>query len=235
MKENKLKAITLQVVLPIIASILVLSSCEKEISENIDQNKIWMNLELKYDQSIDSSFASATFRFGNSAGSRLKLSDPSNVSFNDELLTWNENVGSYSLSFNGMVNNGTFLWTDLDGNTFSNDLEVREVAYPASIPSTLFYADSIVFFNWTGAPLNVDERMVLTLDGPGNSDTRDFPADSVGMTAIGIDSVRLSEVDSGTVMMTLKKQYRPPLQESTDKGGRLTGTYLLSPREVELQ
>jgi hypothetical protein len=87
---------------------------------------------------------------------------------------------------------------------------------------------------WAGTALDSSESVRLTIDGVGASDTRVFLIDTVGATTITIDSVRLSQIDSGMVSIILEKQYSPELMEATSKGGLLIGSYRPTDRSALL-
>jgi len=202
---------------------VALSACKKEVSKYIDQDKIWTNFELFYDANENKTYATATFRFSHSNGTRLELSDPSTVSFNDQPMDFLPD-GSYQLVFDGYVSQGTFEWSDLDGKEFTNSVEIHEVGFLGDIP-TLFYVDSITYFDWDGAALDSLESMMLTLDGPGASDTRQYTVDTIQAFQFAVDSAELSKLDSGLVTVILDRRYKPALQEQTSKGGVITGRF----------
>ena len=201
-----------------------LGACKKEVTVNVNQDKIFTHYELRYDENSNTTTATATFRFSNENGTRLKLSEPSPVTVVSQTMEWSEENGNYSKQYSGLTPTVMFDWVDLDGNTFSNSAEIRDIDYPAVTPDYSF-ADPISHFQWEGAPLDSFESVFLTLDGTGSTDTRVFSVDSFGATTITIDSLRLSEIDSGEVVMALRKLYSTDLVEATSKGGLIEGSY----------
>lgn len=218
-------------------SLLILSicfsACEKEISKLVDQDKIWTYYELFYDQNVDKTYATATFRFSSVNGTKLKLSEPSAVMVDGAQMEWQEDEGVYRNEFSGLKSSASFHWVDLNGNSFTNEITIREVSF-ATIVNDLHYSDSVAYLMWDGAALDSSETMSLTIDGPGNTDARVFYVDSVNATTITIDSVRLSYVDSGLVGLVLNRRYSPALTEQTSRGGQLTGRYLTDTVRVML-
>lgn len=203
---------------------LVISGCEKEISKNVDQNKIWTSYELYYNEGLNKTFATATFRFSNNNGTKLMLSDPSSVTVDGATLEWNAENGYYRNEFSGLKATATFHWVDLDGNSFTNNIELRDISFPDPI-DTLHFTNSITQFAWAGLPLDSSESVSLTIDGDGVTDTRIFSIDTLGATTITFDSLALSPIDSGMVRLVLNKRYSPDLTEKTDRGGRLIGRF----------
>jgi hypothetical protein len=208
----------------ILAAVVLLGACEKEVSNKVDQDRIFTHYELSYDENTDVTTARATFRFSSLLGTRLMLSEPSMVSVDGMEMEWSDENGYYEKSFSGLVPSAEFRWTDLDGNIFVNTAEIRDVEFPATLP-VLSHDDSVNYFMWAGLALDSSESVLLTIDGVGQSDTRIFSVNTVGATTITLDSLKLSQVDSGMVTLILTKQYSPALNEATSKGGLLVGTY----------
>lgn len=212
-----------------------LAACKKEVTDKIDQDKIFTVFDLSFNENTNTTTATATFRFSNLNGTRLELSDPSTVTVNAQNMEWSEENGNYSHQFSGFVASADFVWVDLDGNSFTNTANIVDIAYPDTLPSYT-YADSVNYFMWEGAPLDSFEIAYLEFDGPGETDLRRFQqVDTIGATTITIDSVRLSQIDSGLVNTILVKIYRPDLVEGTSKGGQISGRYQPTDRTFNLQ
>lgn len=210
-------------------------SCKKEVSKNIDQSKIWTYYLLYYDQNTDVTYASATFRFSSQNGTKLMLSDPSQVMVDGTEMLFNEELGFYEFEFSGRKDSAEFVWTDLDGLEFKNKAFLREVAFPGLTADTLFQADSVSYFAWEGAALDSFESVQLTIDGSSDTDARIFKTDTVGAYVITIDSITLRQVTVGTADLILEKFYSPPLTEKTDRGGLLVGKFRTTDRVIQVK
>lgn len=204
--------------------IIALASCKKEVTSKIDQDKIFTQFRLSYNENTDITTAKATFRFSNANGTKLQLSDPSTVTVDGAELEWSESEGFYSKELSGFVPQVEFYWVDIDGNGFTNTANIRDIAF-SNETIDWSYSDSINFYELPIAGLDSNESVTLTLFGPGDTDDRTFSIDTLGATTITIDSVRLSQVDSGMVTVALEMIYSPELIEGTSKGGTLIGTY----------
>ena len=214
-----------KLVLLLLATI-AFSACKKEVSKLVDQDKIWTFYELFYDQNTDKTYATATFRFSTEIGTQLELSDPSTVTVDGSEMSWNSDLAYYTFEFNGFKTAATFNWVDTDGNSYENDIEIRDIDYPTVLDDTLLHSDPVNFFSWAGmTPLDSSESVNLVLDGEGETDRRIFSVDTLGATVITIDSLLLLQVDSGMVQLMLDKLYTPDLQEETSRGGLLRGRY----------
>ncbi len=212
-----------------------LSACNKEVSNKIDQDKIWTYYLLHYDQNTDITYASATFRFSSQNGTRLMLSDPSNVLVDGSEMEFNDQLGLYEFEFSGKKDSAEFIWTDLDGLVFKNKAFLREVSFPAILADTLFQADSVSYFMWEGAALDSFESIQLTIDGTSDTDARIFKADTLGATFITIDSLTLRQVTAGQASLILEKSYSPPLSEQTARGGLRLGKFRAADRTIQVK
>ncbi len=217
----------------LLAVVAGLSACKKEVTKLVDQDKIWTHFELFYDENVDVTYAYATFRFSTEIGTKLMLSDPSTVSADGATMEWNADDAKYETQFTGIRTTADFNWIDLDGNSFTNSIGIRDVSYPAVLP-VLSHDDSVNYFMWEGAPLDTNESMRLHIDGVGESDTRIFSIDTLNATTITLDSLKLAQVDSGMVTLHLDKEYTPEMQEQTSKGGLLLGRYRATDHSVLL-
>ncbi len=204
---------------------VAISSCKKEVSNKVDQSKIWTNYELYYNQSSDRTFATATFQFSNSGGSILELSEPSEVTFNDQPMSFNTETGTYNMEFGGFLTTGDFDWVDTDGNAYSNTAVIHDIAF-GTLEDTIYKSDGDAVFTWDGDALAEDESVVLEMVGSDGSFTQRFSSDTVGATTIRLDSMSLSLITSGDVTLNLELLYTPDLQEETERGGRLAGRYI---------
>ena len=219
-KERQVKQISVILLVVTFAA----AGCKKEISKNIDQDKIFTQYELFYDQTENVTYATATFKFSSNYGTKLMLSDPSTITLDGIEMDWDNDNGYYQNQFDGFKSTATFHWVDLDGNSFTNTIDIRDIALPATIDN-FHFADSVTYFMWNGSALDSSENVTLTIDGVGETDRRDFRLDTVGATTFTLDSVQLSQIDSGMIQLFLNLRYSPALTEQTSRGGSITGRY----------
>lgn len=211
------------------------TACKKEVTDKVDQDKIFTHFQLKYDQNTDVTMAYATFRFSNLLGTRLMLSDPSTVTVDGNEMEWSDENGNYQKEFSGFKPSAVFYWVDLDGNAFTNTANIVDIDFPSNLVDTLQHSDSITYFMWEGAaPLEEFETVILTIANEGATVKRDFSVDTIGATTITIDSVKLSQVDSGVVTLILEKRFSPELSEPTGAGGLLVGSYRPTDKTIML-
>jgi len=80
-------------------------------------------------------------------------------------------------------------------------------------------------FIWNGDVVAQDERMVLTLNGTGESDTRVFSVDTINANSITLDSNQLTQITSGNVTLFFDRIFSPQMQEETERGGTRMGRF----------
>lgn len=216
----------------LLVSLAAIIGCKKEVSNNVDQDKIWTSYELFYNENVDKTYAIAVFHFSSGNGTILELSDPSNVKFNNTEMPFNTSNGKYEMEFSGLMANGIFAWEDTEGNLYTNTIEIREVGF-GSLQDTI-YKDMLNTVDWTGGSIDTNETIVLTIDGSSETDAREFPNDTIGQSTLVIDSLKLLQVTSGDVVLSLDRKYLPDLQEETERGGKLLGRYRTIDRTVFL-
>lgn len=207
-----------------VSSLLVfLSSCDSEESSYVDQRRIYTDYELFYNANLDITYARATFKFGNAAGTLLELSDDSYVTFNGDTLGFVNLFAYYEREYAGFVENGTFRFVDLDGNTYENSIEIHEIAYPDSIEDIV--QNQSYEFDFAGTPLGDDENVSLTLEGPLNGDMRSFFQDDIAATSIILSAAKTAELGLGENTAFMDRKYIPALMQSPDVGGKISGRY----------
>src|ERR1035437_9608774 len=124
-----------QLVNTLLASAILLSaftfnSCKKD-NNTVDQDKIWAYYEVYYDKNQDKTFARTTFKFGNALGANLQLSAPATITFNGDVLTFQEALGYYEKQYASFISGGTFNYTDKNSITYSNSISnIRPITFP---------------------------------------------------------------------------------------------------------
>ena len=94
-------------------TMLLASGCFREPSDSVNQDKIYTDYELFYNANEDKTYARATFKFSNLTGTKLELSDPSEVTFEGDLRSFKPALAYYEKTLPGLVSSGTFEWKDI--------------------------------------------------------------------------------------------------------------------------
>ena len=219
MKTNK--SILMGMLLCFLA--LSFTSCIREESDTVDQDTIFTEYELFYNANEDKTYARATFKFSNVFGTKLELAQGSEVSFNGERLTFKALLAYYEKEYAGFVDNGTFTWTDLEGNVYSNSISVKSLEYGEGI--TTISRDAAFELSWNGDPLGEDENITVVVNGENELDAQTFITNDIDAQSIILDKDKLSRVGAGPGIIYLDWRYMPLLSEATSAGGLITGRY----------
>jgi hypothetical protein len=208
----------------IIASLIyIFSSCESEDSSFVNQDRIYTSYELFYNANTDMTYARATFKFGNSAGTLLDLSEGSYVSFNGDTLSFMPLLAYYEKSYAGYVDAGVFEFVDLDGNIFTNTISIHEVQFPDSI-ETIAQNQSYEF-DFVGDLLLDNEVITLTFDGPFENDLEINNFYESGVNSVILSAVFTANLSLGENTVYMDRKYQPELVNTTSAGGHITGRY----------
>lgn len=203
---------------------LIVISCAKDESKNVNQDSIFVIYELFYNDSDDITTARATFRFGGAGGTLLELSDPASVTFQGEELLYNSVTGVHRKEFSGFITTGTFVYTDLDDNVFTNSIPT---IYPIHFPDvdTISSVSSFVF-EWVGEPVDDDETITLTINGTMQANIESFFTSTEGETQLVLAADKLGNLGVGNASCTLQRLLSDlSVNEGTSEGGRMAVWY----------
>lgn len=223
----------LAVLATLLVSLLTTTSCQREPSDSVDQDKIFTEYELFYNANEDKTYARATFKFSNALGTKLELVDPNAILFDGDVLTWKPALAYYEKEIAGFQTTGTFTWTDNDGNTFTNSVEIIPIDYPADLDTIA--RDAAYDLILDGAPLIENQSFTVTANGENEGDAQVFFTDDIGAQNIVLEKNLLEKIGAGPGTLFLDRRNTPILTEQTSAGGILTGRYRPENAEVYFQ
>ncbi|MFN8699221.1 MAG: hypothetical protein ACK500_00060 [Flavobacteriales bacterium] len=206
------------------AIVLFLASCVTEDSSSVDQSRIWTNYTVEYNAAENLTKATAQFRFGNSVGTVLELSDPAEVSANGQNLIFNNVLAPYSYDFVGLVEPVAFTYSDTEGNVFNNSVNVPA---PVTLPSTVTEISKSQAFllYWEGDALGPNEIMYVYIQEQNGTDIRlSFAADT-GDEYITISTSELQDLNTGPANLRLERAFVTSSLIDPGAGGRINATY----------
>jgi hypothetical protein len=206
-----------------IVAMFIVSSCARENSDDVNQDRIYCEYELFYNANEDKTYARAIFKFGNALGTLLELSDPSEVKFNGDLLTFKTALAYYEKDYAGFIESGTFEWTDADGNTFSNSISITEIAYPAVLDT--IHRDAAYELFWLGDSLSANHSVILTANGEDEGDAQIFTQTNVNSKSIILPLNQLQQIGQGPGTLWMDRYYKPGLTQQTSAGGVIRAVY----------
>ncbi len=202
-----------------------IASCESEDSENVNQDRIYGAYELFYDQTENTTYAKTTFTFGNLTGTRLELSEGASIFFNETAVPFNTIGGFYELKLAGLVNSGTFTYTDLNGEIFTNSITLRSIAFPENVPTTLDRSQSYDII-WEGGDVAGGLSSVVATVVPNNlQQTKIFAQGNEGATSVVLTSGVLQEIEPQAGTLVLERFDIAEAEDVTSAGGLITGRY----------
>jgi hypothetical protein len=205
--------------------VFILPSCKKESSDSVDQDKIWAEYQLIYDNNTKITYARAIFKFSNIAGTVLELKSPAQVKCDNDVLTYNPTFGYYEKQYVGQKTTGVFKYTDLDNNNFQNTLNLTDTAgFPVGMDTI---KKSMPFeIAWTGTALKANETITAWINSNVEGDSRLLSTNMVGGTSLIFPANQLSMLGLGNYgMLAMERLYSPPISQATSAGGLITIKY----------
>ncbi len=214
----------------VIVTLLLIISCEREDSADVNQDRIHTAYELFYNANEDKTYAIAVFRFGSATGKLLELSEPSVVKFNGDILTFKQAFAYYEKDYAGFVESGTFTWTDTDGKTFTNIISISTIDYPPNL-DTIPRNTAYELF-WVGDSLSANHSVVVTANSVLEGDLQIFAQSNLHSKSIILELNKLQQLGQGLGTLWMDRNYKPPISEKTSAGGILSGRYRPVNRQV---
>lgn len=214
--------------------LLFVTGCESEDSENVEQDRIYALYELFYNENENVTLARTTFYFGNRTGTKLELSGGASITFDGEALSYNPALAYYELAITGSVPSGTFVYTDLDGNIFTNPVAITAVNFPAGQATTLNKSEPYEII-WEGTALAAGESVAVSVVPNAVSETKLFLQANVGATSIILTPGRLADIESTTGQLVMDRFTSSEPAQATSAGGEVVGHHRASNHSVTIQ
>jgi len=214
---------------------LLANSCQKaEDSADVNQDRIHQYLELYYNSREDKTYAYAQFRFGNSIGTPLELSGAANVTVDGNTMSWNStlNINRYEWNWTGKVSSATFVYSDLDGNVFTNTATINDIA----LPTTLDTISKAVAYNlaWVGNALSADEAVWVYINENQQVNGALFKQSLTNSTSITLTQDKLNNIDPNIITLWMDRHNNAAISQATGAGGILKARYRVVKDDVVL-
>lgn len=209
----------------LLAVALVATSCRREDSDAVDQDKIHVRYVLEYNATQDITYARAQFRFSRSTGTILELVDNASISFNGDAMIWNNALAYYEKEYAGLVSTGAFSYTDVDGNTFTNTATVPpSIEFPNPLGPISISGAYEMF--WIGNNIASDENVWVSIAGDNTTVTgQTFAEYGVGSSSIIFSQAKLQDLGTGTANMFMDRNHEVSATDVTSAGGVVVGRY----------
>lgn len=216
-------------------TLLLLASCAKEDSSDVNQDKIWTEYELYYNQNDDKTHAVARFRFGGATGTLLELTDSTgaSVTFNGTTMPYSALWGGHHLEFSGNITSGTFGYTNTEGNMFTNSVPggVHTIAYPAGFDTIVKSVSET--FTWVGDPLDANEAVAIFVGSWTWGDDALFYTEDDGAGSLVMGVLAKSNLALGTSTVYMDRKKETTSINGTSEGGVIR--YKYRPTNVTVQ
>jgi len=219
-----MKKLALLIIVGLLSITLFFNGCIREDSNLVNQDAIWTSYTLLYNANEDKTYAQAIFKFSNATGAHLHLSDSAKVTFNGELLSFKPVLAYYEKEYAGLIETGTFEYTDLDGNVFVNTASpIIATAFPTNVDT--ISRDAAFELVWQGNPLSEGESMWVSTDGDFEDDARLFIQDDVNSSSIVLGKDRLEALPEGAADFFMTRLHTTTAMDGTSHGGIMYSKY----------
>lgn len=226
MKANKFFSIAL-----LIFTTALFMGCPIEDSSDVNQDKIYADYEVFYNSNTDKSIVLAKFRFGGATGTLLELTAPAEVYFNEDKLPFRRLNGGHYKEYSGRITEGSFIYTNIDSVTFTNELPVGEVIdFPEGLDS-LSKAESYTF-EWQGTALKENQSVGVFVGSWTWGQDALFFQNDLGATNIVMGTNKLGNLPLGSSTWYLDRSTQEQLSEGTSEGGFIRSRYRAKNIEV---
>jgi hypothetical protein len=213
-----------QVVILLGIVLFSLFGCQKEMSDTVDQDKIYASYVLEYNSNQGVTYARTNFHFSNFTGTKLELAEPAEVLVDGEILPFKPLLAMYEKSFVGLKSSAAFTYTDIDGNVFSNAVEmVDSIAFPEGLDS--ISRSETIELTWEGSPVQEDESVIITINGSGEQDGEIFTQTGVNATSILLTQDRLADLGLENATFYIRRVKNIQADDVTSAGGNLIARY----------
>lgn len=210
----------------------LLVSCNKK-SSKLDQEKIFQRLEMKYDADENVTTFSAQFSRKRESGRLLKLDGNSSITLNGQPM---EFLGAgYSLKFDGIIDTGVFVYTNNEGEVFTNTVTaVDEISN-----GYLYYiykSNSTNTWSFLGDPIYFGEEVTIQLVNQSDlSSSSKSTSSEIGSNAVTITSSDLESLVAGYANATTIRRNINEAGNFTSAGGVIISSYYSFTTVVSVQ
>lgn len=200
----------------------IFAACQKDRIANINQDKIYIDYQLYYNEDNQITTVSVLFKKKDNNGSLLKLSSKSKISFNDDVLPYNSELSCYQKEINGKIETGTFTWIDSNGKHYVNTIALSpiEIINPDTV-----YKSSDYSLQWQGSSLNTGETIYFILNGKSGGVPQLLSLDGVGKNTLVITKETWSALNVGELEVIAERIKVSDPQQKTQAGGVMTAKY----------
>ncbi|MGQ0828848.1 MAG: hypothetical protein ACT4ON_10685 [Bacteroidota bacterium] len=224
----------LKFIISLVFIVTAVTSCKKEESKDVSQEKIYAEYELFYDKNQDKTYASAIFKFSNVLGTQLQLTAPSEVRCNGDIIPYDPVFAYYRKEYAGQVTTGTFVFKDTDGKSYTNVISnIKTIANPAV--DTISKSSSYTY-TWVGDALTANESAAITVSNTANgTQFQYFFQNTISSTNFVMGASNLNNLPTGMATCHLERTIETAASAVTSAGGKIRGKYKALNRNVYIK
>ena len=201
-----------------------MTSCQKEDSSDVNQDKIYTVYELFYNENTDKTVAICRLRFGSPTGTLLEATDPAQVTFDGDILPYSVVYSGHAKEYAGLVTSGTFAYTNVDGVTFTNSTPtMTTLSHPTNFDTIV--KSQANTYTWVGNALAANERVNLFVGTWTWGQDALFFAYGNGANNIVMGTNQLSNLAEGSSTLYVDRVHEVAITEGTSEGGVIRSVY----------
>ncbi len=213
--------------------ISILISCAKENASDVNQDKIYTDYEVFYNQNTDKTWVIAKFRFGGPTGTILELDSTSYVTFNGDTLAYNIFYTGHFKEYAGRITTGTFKYENIAGQTFVNSIPNVDVLAFASDFDSLKKSQAQTI-TWVGSALAANESVGIFVGNGAWGQAALTWQDQDGASNIVLGITQMASLGLGNSTAFMDRQNEIDVTQGTSKGGKIRAKYRALNRVVQV-
>lgn len=205
----------------------LISSCRKDSSE-IEQNRIYQEYDVVFNNQTGNTEVSATFREDDAFGKILRLTGGAKVYFNEQQISGKSN---FYETYAGFVSPVKIEFVDSDGKKYTN--YSFGINYVDVSPLENFISGTNNYFSWGGSAVGENESVTFyARNSEGTSN--DQRVSQQGASAINLNSTFFNNFQNQFFTYWLKRKRISYLGDFAIVGGRFSVYYRSQDRVEEL-
>lgn len=207
-----------------ISFLALTTSCEKEDSVDVNQDRIYTAYEVFYNQNTDKTTVIARFKFGGPTGTNLELSDGAYCTFNGDTLYYNNLWFGHMKEYAGNTTSGSFYYQDVNGSAHANSpLQMDTIGHDLTLDTIIKSQANTL--TWQGSALAYSEHVNLYIGSwTWGEDALMFQGQQ-GATNIVIGTNQTSGLALGSASIHLERVRSSNSIQGTSEGGVIRSRY----------
>lgn len=204
--------------LSVLTLAVLLTSCDKENSSDVNQDKIYTEYELFYNANSGKTVAIARLRFGGPTGTLLEATTPAGVTFNGDVLPYSAIYSGHAKEYAGKITTGTFAYTNTENTVYSNTPPSMDTLNHAASFDTIVKSVANTY-TWVGNPLTSTERVNLYVGSWTWGQNAIFFANGTGATNIVMGINQMTNLAAGTSTLYVDRVNEVAVSQGTTESG----------------